>query len=69
MSKKERREQILVSARKVFAEKGYREAKVGDIASAANVAKGTVNLYFKDKRSIFMVRFCASTRMATSRIR
>jgi len=54
MSKKERREQILVSARKVFAEKGYHDAKVGDIASDADVAKGTVYLYFKDKRSIFV---------------
>jgi AcrR family transcriptional regulator len=53
MSKKERREQILLSARSVFAEKDYHDAKVGDIAAAAEVAKGTVYLYFKDKRSIF----------------
>ena len=53
MSKEERREDLLAAARKVFATKGFHEAKVGDIASAANVAKGTVYLYFPDKRSIF----------------
>lgn len=53
MSKERRREELLEAARKVFAEKGFHEAKVGDIAAAANVAKGTVYLYFPDKRSIF----------------
>lgn len=54
MSKEERREELLAAARRVFAEKGFHEAKVGDIASSANVAKGTVYLYFPDKRSIFV---------------
>ena len=54
MSKAERREELLVAARSVFAERGYHEAKVGEIAAAANVAKGTVYLYFPDKRSIFV---------------
>ncbi len=53
MSKERRREDLLEAARKVFAEKGFHEAKVGDIAAAASVAKGTVYLYFPDKRSIF----------------
>ncbi len=53
MSKEERREELLAAARRVFAEKGFHEAKVGDIAASANVAKGTVYLYFPDKRSIF----------------
>ena len=55
MSKERRREELLEAARKVFAKKGYHEAKVGDIAAAAKVAKGTVYLYFPDKRSIFSV--------------
>lgn len=54
MSKAERREELLLAARSVFAERGYHEAKVGEIAAAANVAKGTVYLYFPDKRSIFV---------------
>jgi AcrR family transcriptional regulator len=47
-----RREDILRAARVVFATKGYHDAKVDDIAAAANVAKGTFYLYFRDKRSI-----------------
>ena len=53
MSKEQRREQLLNAARSVFGDKGYHAAKVGDIAKAAGVAKGTVYLYFDDKRSIF----------------
>ena len=52
-NKEARREELLAAARKVFAEKGYHEAKVRDIAAAAGVAKGTVYLYFPDKRSLF----------------
>lgn len=37
----------------VFAHKGYHEAKMDDIAAAAKVAKGTLYLYFDDKRAIF----------------
>jgi AcrR family transcriptional regulator len=53
MSKEKRREELLAAARHVFAEHGYHDAKVGDIAAKANVAKGTLYLYFPDKRSIF----------------
>ncbi len=54
MGKEQRRLDILNAARKVFATKGYHEAKVGDIAAAAKVAKGTLYLYFPDKRSVFV---------------
>jgi AcrR family transcriptional regulator len=50
----ERRTDLLRAARKVFATRGYHEAKVDDIAAQAGVAKGTFYLYFKDKRSIFV---------------
>jgi AcrR family transcriptional regulator len=53
MGKEKRRQDLLEAARRVFAEKGFHDAKVGDIAAAAGVAKGTVYLYFPDKRSIF----------------
>ncbi len=51
--KQDRREQILRVASEVFATKGYHEAKMDDIAAAADVAKGTLYLYFQDKRGIF----------------
>jgi AcrR family transcriptional regulator len=48
-----RRQEILQSARDVFAKNGYHAAKVEDIVNAAGVARGTFYLYFEDKRAIF----------------
>ncbi|MEP6944694.1 MAG: TetR/AcrR family transcriptional regulator C-terminal domain-containing protein [Acidobacteriota bacterium] len=48
----DKREAILRSAIKVFAEKGYFNSKVADIAGAAGIADGTVYLYFKSKDDI-----------------
>ncbi len=50
LSKEERRDQILTSARKVFAKVGYARATVEDIVKEAGVARGTFYLYFEDKR-------------------
>ena len=44
---------ILEAARKVFAEKGFHEATMDDIAEAAGVAKGTVYLYYESKRDVY----------------
>jgi len=44
---------ILEAARKIFANKGFNQATVDDIASAAGVAKGTVYLYYQSKREIY----------------
>ena len=45
--------EILEAARKTFAEKGFHEATVDDIAIAAGVAKGTIYLYYRSKREIY----------------
>lgn len=50
LSKTERRDQILHSARDVFAKVGYARATVDDIVRDAGVARGTFYLYFDDKR-------------------
>ncbi|MBS1786687.1 MAG: TetR/AcrR family transcriptional regulator [Acidobacteria bacterium] len=42
-------ETILRAAAKVFAQSGYFNAKVSDVARSAGVADGTVYLYFKNK--------------------
>src|SRR5215211_6567709 len=42
-------ETILRAAAKIFAQSGYFNAKVADVARAAGVADGTVYLYFKNK--------------------
>ncbi|OFW10588.1 MAG: hypothetical protein A3G20_06720 [Acidobacteria bacterium RIFCSPLOWO2_12_FULL_59_11] len=46
--------QILQAARKVFAKKGFKETTVDDIAHAAGIAKGTLYLYFRSKRKIYL---------------
>lgn len=50
LTKDERRAQILVAARDVFAKRGYARATVDDIVREAGVARGTYYLYFEDKR-------------------
>ena len=49
-----KRELILRAATRVFARNGYFNSKVADIARAADVADGTVYLYFKSKDEILM---------------
>lgn len=53
VDKTERRQQILLHARDVFARRGYHAAKIDEIVAAAGVARGTFYLYFEDKRAIF----------------
>ncbi len=48
----DKREAILRAAIKVFAQKGYFNSKVADIAGFAGIADGTVYLYFKSKDEI-----------------
>src|SRR3977135_4351289 len=47
-----KRESILRAATRVFARSGYFNSKVADIAREADVADGTVYLYFKSKEEI-----------------
>jgi AcrR family transcriptional regulator len=49
----ERRSQVLVAARRLFAEKGYHATSIHDIIDAADIARGTFYLYFESKRAIF----------------
>jgi AcrR family transcriptional regulator len=53
ITKRERREQILLAARNTFAKIGYARATVDDIVREAGVARGTFYLYFGDKRDAF----------------
>ena len=48
-----KRRQILNGACKVFLELGFDGASMGDIARAARVSKGTLYVYFSDKRCLF----------------
>ncbi len=44
--------QILEAAREVFARKGFHKARMEDIAARANLSKGTLYLYFKNKDAL-----------------
>lgn len=48
-----RQEQLLLVAGKVFAKKGYHATSISDICKKANIARGTLYLYFDNKRDIF----------------
>lgn len=49
-----RRAGILKAARKVFARHGFEGATMDEVAEACSIAKGTLYLYFKSKRQIYM---------------
>ena len=48
------KEKLIISAIKVFSEKGFFNTKVSDIVKEAGVAQGTFYLYFKNKEEIFL---------------
>lgn len=49
--------QILEAAAAVFAERGYRTARVADVAERAGIGKGTVYEYFRSKEQLFLRLF------------
>src|SRR5216684_5111095 len=57
-----KRERILRAAIDVFAQSGYFNAKVSDIAKAAGVADGTIYLYFDGKEDLLTSIFRDHTR-------
>jgi TetR/AcrR family fatty acid metabolism transcriptional regulator len=57
-----KRERILRAAVDVFAEHGYFNAKVAQIAKSAGVADGTIYLYFDGKEDLLITIFREHTR-------
>jgi TetR/AcrR family fatty acid metabolism transcriptional regulator len=51
--KAEKKAKILEAALKVFSRQGYVPASLDEVAKAADVAKGTLYLYFRDKENLF----------------
>jgi AcrR family transcriptional regulator len=49
-----RKEQLIKAAFSVFSEKGFASATTAEIAKNAGVAEGTIYLYFKSKRELFI---------------
>jgi TetR/AcrR family fatty acid metabolism transcriptional regulator len=56
-AKSDKRTRILNAAVTVFAEKGFHQARVSDVADAAGVADGTIYLYFKSKDDLLLTLF------------
>jgi len=54
---KDKRQKILQAATKVFARNGFYHSKVSEIAREADVADGTIYLYFKNKEDILISIF------------
>lgn len=53
----EKRGRIIEAAIKVFAERGFHQARVTDIAALAGVADGTIYLYFRNKEDLLLTIF------------
>lgn len=53
----EKYQRIVYAAIKVFSQKGFFHAKVSDVAKAADVADGTIYLYFKNKDDLLVSIF------------
>ena len=61
--------QILEAAIKVFAEQGFHQATISQIAREAGVADGTIYLYFKNKEDIMVNFFGYKTKQVFGRFR
>lgn len=53
----QKKDDIIDAAVKVFAEKGFYNAKVRDVAAEAGVADGTIYLYFRNKDDLLISLF------------
>ena len=53
----EKRDRILRAAVKIFSRKGFFNSKVSEIARAAEVADGTIYLYFRNKEDLLISLF------------
>jgi AcrR family transcriptional regulator len=52
--KKQTRRELLAAAKRVFAAKGYHQAKISDIAAGADVGVGTFYLHYDSKETLFL---------------
>jgi len=52
--KEVRIQEIERAAKKVFFKKGYQKSSIDEIAKKADISKGTIYLYFKNKEDLYM---------------
>ena len=53
MARRDRRQEIMAAAEKLFTSRRYHEITTDDIAQLARVGKGTIYRYFEDKDDLF----------------
>lgn len=53
LAKEKKKIEIAKAAKELFTDFGYKSVSMDQIAARANVAKGTLYLYFKDKEDLF----------------
>ena len=53
MKADERRQMLLDRAKKLFSQRGYYQTQISDIVKNAQIARGTLYQYFKNKDDIF----------------
>lgn len=68
-TKNDKYHRILEAAVSVFAQSGFHESTISQIAKAAGVADGTIYLYFKNKDDILVHFFNYKTRQVFARFR
>lgn len=66
--KRQTRELIAKTALRLFAERGYDEVTVAEVAAAADVAVTTVFNYFKTKEDLFFGAFTPPTEILATRL-
>jgi AcrR family transcriptional regulator len=54
---KEKQQTIINAAYKVFSEKGYKDASTNEIVKLANISKGLLFHYFKNKQNLYKYLF------------
>jgi TetR/AcrR family fatty acid metabolism transcriptional regulator len=65
----DKRQRIINAAVKVFAENGFFNAKVSEIAREAGVANGTIYLYFQNKDDILISLFEQEMKLIIGRVK
>jgi AcrR family transcriptional regulator len=66
--KASRRQDILVAAKHVFAERGYHATTIADIARAAGLSYGSIYWYYESKEALFHELMSAEASALRSRI-
>lgn len=64
----DRRQAILAAALEVFAEQGYAQARLDEVARRSGIAKGTIYLHFADKEDLFRTLVTTATKPVIERL-